>query len=39
MVLDEWIQQGILATAEADEIAHQMLHKNAESIYGIKLDS
>jgi predicted TIM-barrel fold metal-dependent hydrolase len=38
MVLDEWTQQGILSTGEADEIAHQMLHKNAASIYGIELD-
>jgi predicted TIM-barrel fold metal-dependent hydrolase len=37
MVLDEWQKQGILSANEADEIAQQMLHKNAESIYGIEL--
>ncbi len=37
MVLDEWIKQGMITANEADEIAHQMLHRNAESIYGIEL--
>jgi predicted TIM-barrel fold metal-dependent hydrolase len=38
-VLEEWQQAGIVSANEADEIAHQMLHKNAESIYGLKLGS
>jgi predicted TIM-barrel fold metal-dependent hydrolase len=36
MVLDDWQKQGILSANEADEIAQQMLYKNAASIYGIE---
>jgi predicted TIM-barrel fold metal-dependent hydrolase len=36
-VLEEWTRQGIISSGEADEIAHQMLHRNAESIYGLEL--
>ena len=35
-VLGEWVKQGILSANEVDEIAQQMLHKNAASIYGIE---
>jgi uncharacterized protein len=37
MVLNEWLEAGMISANEADEIAQQMLHKNAESIYGIEL--
>lgn len=36
-VLDEWLKESILSASEADEIAHQLLHRNAETVYGIKL--
>lgn len=35
--LDEWLKGGMISANEADEIAHQLLHGNAETIYGIKL--
>ncbi|MEJ2147700.1 MAG: amidohydrolase family protein, partial [Acidobacteriota bacterium] len=37
MVLDEWHGQGIISANEAEEIARQMLHRNAEAVYGIEL--
>ncbi|MEJ2598192.1 MAG: amidohydrolase family protein [Anaerolineales bacterium] len=33
--LDEWLKGGMISASEADEIAHQLLHGNAETIYGI----
>jgi len=36
-VLEEWVKEGILSASEADEIAHQLLHGNAETVYGIKV--
>ncbi len=36
-VLEEWLNEGILSASETDEIAHQLLHRNAETVYGIKL--
>jgi predicted TIM-barrel fold metal-dependent hydrolase len=37
VVLEEWVNEGILSASEADEIAHQLLHRNAETVYGITL--
>jgi uncharacterized protein len=35
VVLDEWMQAGMISANEADEIAQQLLHRNATSVYGI----
>jgi predicted TIM-barrel fold metal-dependent hydrolase len=37
VVLDEWLKGGMISANEVDEIAHQLLHGNAETVYGIKL--
>ena len=37
VVLDEWLKGGMVSATEADDIANQLLHGNAETIYGIKL--
>jgi predicted TIM-barrel fold metal-dependent hydrolase len=36
-VLGEWQKEGLISASEVDEIAQQMLHKNAASIYGIEI--
>ena len=35
--LERWIAGGMITAAEADEIGHQILHANAEAVYGIGL--
>ena len=35
--LDEWWAGGMISTVEAEEIAHQILHANAEKVYKISL--
>jgi len=37
VVLEEWLRGEMISANEADEIAHQLLHGNAETIYGIKI--
>lgn len=35
--LEGWLAGGVISPGEADEISHQLLHGNAESVYGIGL--
>ncbi len=35
--LDGWLEGGMISPGEADEIARQLLHGNAQSVYGIEL--
>ena len=37
VALEEWLKGEMISANEADEIAHQLLHGNAETIYGIKV--
>jgi predicted TIM-barrel fold metal-dependent hydrolase len=36
-VLEKWLAAGIISTDEVDQISNQILHGNAEAVYGISL--